>query len=373
MSVNRVMTVVFLDVGQGDATIILPPEGEGDPIVFDCGPDGWVVTQQLKTWRIERLHAVIASHLDLDHVGGMATLLSAYSGRINLVYFPMDRDISKDQDGAVNVKKLADQVRAPAKEWEVRIVHGDSRPVASGTDWWVDVVAPPAQRQLDAQRHGAWKGGNFYSAVVRAHMAGTTVLIGSDAPLMTWSEMMIPRAAEVFRVPHHGGAIDDGGVPDGWSPERLYDEVDPNLAVISVGTNNRYDHPDESWIGPLIGGTRCRLLCTQVTGRCHPDFDRAAPENRRRSAIRQARSRLPSPHEDNNHFAEPPWRHYKQPRDRDRTRGVNFDLLEVPCAGTISVRIDAGGKVDVDPSDSHPSLAKRIRRWSAPLCRRRPD
>jgi hypothetical protein len=200
-------------------------------------------------------------------------------------------------------------------------------------------------------------------------MAGTTVLIGGDAPLRTWSEID-ERGARVFRVPHHGGAIDDGGVPEGWSADRLYAEVSPDVAVLWVGTNNRWDHPNETWVDPLIGRPSCRLLCTQVTGRCHPDFDRAAPADQRASAIAQERDRLPSPHEDRNHFAEPPWRHYRHSKDMKRATGVRRDQLEVPCAGTISVRIDDGGKLDVDPSDAHPSLARRIGRWSNPMCRR---
>lgn len=172
---DRVLTVTFLDVGQGDATVILPPEGEGDPVVFDCGRDGWVVTQQLLTWNIGRLEAVIASHLDLDHVGGMGQLLDAYAGRIGAVYFPVDRNLSDDHDDAKTAKKLTDRVcegeRDESGAWEIRPVTRDSRPVCRGANWSENVMTPRTGQHLDVCHDGKWKEPNRYSAVVRVQMA----------------------------------------------------------------------------------------------------------------------------------------------------------------------------------------------------------
>jgi len=101
-------------------------------------------------------------------------------------------------------------------------------------------------------------------------MSGRTVLIGGDAPLRTWSGLPpVDLPADVFRIPHHGGALDDGGVPSGWSAEQLYDGVKPHTAIISVGTRNRHDHPNPDWSSPLMRGS-CRLVCTQATERCQP-------------------------------------------------------------------------------------------------------
>lgn len=164
------------------------------------------VVQQLRTWGFDRLEAVIASHLDLDHVGGMLTLLNAYHDHIGAVYFAADWDISETRDGAKKAKALADRVGAGDrdKKWELRAVHRDTRAVSEGEDWSVHVVAPRASGRLEADRRGGWDDPNRYSAVLRVEMAGKVVLVGGDAPLATWAELHPRIRADVFRVPHPG-------------------------------------------------------------------------------------------------------------------------------------------------------------------------
>lgn len=370
----RRLCVTFLDVGQGDATIVLPPEGEGDAIVFDCGRDGWEVVQQLKTWGVTRLEAVIASHLDLDHVGGMLTVLDAFRDAVNCVYFTPDRNISDTREEGKAAKRLADSIHeGDGGSWELRNVVRDSRAVLEGPGWSVHLVAPRASTAQRHERTERWESPNRYSGVLRIQMGPATILVGGDAPLVTWGELHEGDelgTVEVFRTPHHGGALDDGGVPDSWSADRLYEITAPSSAAVSVGTNNDHGHPDpSSWIRPLIHRPDCRLLCTQVTGGCHSAFSREGNEATRKSAIQSARERwLPAPYNGVSHFTEPPWRHY-----RCRTDGQlgarNQARLEVPCAGTISVSISEGGDVVVDPAPDNVSLVSRIDGWTAPLCR----
>lgn len=366
----REMCVLFVDVGQGDATIVMPPVG--DPILFDCGRDGWEVTQQLLTYGFDRLEAVVASHLDLDHIGGMVTVLDAYRGRIGAVYFAPDRRLSKTDKDAT-AKDLTDRVHAgDGQDWELREVHRDGRAIACGAGWSIHLIAPKASQRQKVARTEHWEEPNIYSAVMRVQMGDTSLLVGGDAPLLTWSRIPTDELrATVFRIPHHGGALDDGVVPKGWSAQRLYDAAAPEVAAISVGTNNGHDHPDPTqWTQPLIGRQGCRLLCTQVTGKCHKPFARSggsSDDSEREEAIRAERAHwLPDPYGGSAHFSEPPWRHYGHRSDGAHTDRRN-GRLEVPCAGTISVRIDHRGEVRVDPSPE--LLDSRIRRWTAPMCR----
>lgn len=372
---SRVLSLSFLDVGQGDATIILPPTGEGDAVVFDCG-DGWVVTRQLATWGVKEVAAVIISHLDLDHLQGLADLLDAHAAgtlRIGVIYFPIDRELADDEEGAQRAKALADRVVEGDRDrsWQLRAVHRDARAVLEGEDWAIHVAAPAYAQTLVAQRQGSWTDANSYSAVLRVRMKDNLVVIGGDAPLASWVSIPHdePANASVFRVPHHGGALNDhpAAVRD------LYDALAPTTAVVSVGTNNPYDHPDPDWIEPAYDEGR-RLLCTQVTGRCHLPFARGDDPSRRAriDALERERERaLPAPAGDTSaHFAEPPWRHYTRRSDgRLETRRSVAQRPEVPCAGTISVRLDDDGGVRVDPASEHASLLARIDRWRQPLCR----
>jgi hypothetical protein len=191
------------------------------------------------------------------------------------------------------------------------------------------------------------------------------MLIGGDAPLLAWSEL--PSAelpARLFRIPHHGGALDDGGAPAGWNVDRLYGEVHAETALVSVGTNNAYGHPREDWVRPITGGT-CRLLCTQLTARCHAPLEtnaKAGGVTRDATEISVLRGRvLGEP--GFRHWAEPQWRHLT-----DKRRAVQTGLLELPCAGTVVVSLHLNGAVRVLPSpgSDHDRL---VDGWQHPLCR----
>ena len=77
------LTIVHLDVGQGDSTLILGPEINGDrvSVLFDSGDipnggdvdGGQVVRDALIAWGVSELDWFIASHYDADHIGGLVT------------------------------------------------------------------------------------------------------------------------------------------------------------------------------------------------------------------------------------------------------------------------------------------------------------
>ncbi len=72
------LTVRVLDVGQGDA-ILLTPRG-GDPVLVDTGPAGAGVAERLSDLGVERLAAVLITHDQSDHAGGLAEVLGCGPG-----------------------------------------------------------------------------------------------------------------------------------------------------------------------------------------------------------------------------------------------------------------------------------------------------
>jgi hypothetical protein len=213
------------------------------------------------------------------------------------------------------------------------------------------------------ERDGAWEEANRYSSILRVEAGGNIMLVGGDAPLFSLSKLPSTELpAKVFRIPHHGGAIDDGGVPPGWDVDRLYREVGAETALISVGTNNAYGHPKKSWIQPLTGGA-CRLLCTQLTARCHGPVDITQADGtvvRDRDEVSELRERVITQH---HQWTVPQYRHLT-----DRRRAVRSGQLEVPCAGTVVVTFHLDGRVDVlpAPGGGHESV---VDDWERPLCR----
>ncbi|PRQ05679.1 hypothetical protein ENSA7_44120 [Enhygromyxa salina] len=188
------------------------------------------------------------------------------------------------------------------------------------------------------------------SAVLRITRGDSAVLIGGDAPLGSWERLdgRNPELlrAEAIRVPHHCGHATEGGTE--WTEyEQLYTAVNAKLSVVSVGTNNGYEHPQTEHLVAARRGGQCRLICTQLTPRCHHN----PPE------LREAMK-------DQATMVEPPYRHWDEDGKPRST--------EVPCAGSVVAWIDAGGKLHHEPSagSEHSKLLLRV---DGPLCQQALD
>lgn len=344
--------VYFLDVGQGDCTFIVPPEGEGSPILFDCA-DVYVAQRFVANHRITDLQAVVASHMDIDHVGGMLPFLRTHfaDGRRvgRLVMFP-DRVPRPGRNIALR------ELMAAACSWEkdpphdgfllkagVRDGEGPLL-LAHGPDWTVELVLP----WFGAAGQALVDGGddpNACSAVLRVSRGGTSVLVGGDAPLGSWERLDRRMwSARLIRGPHHGGEIRDGG--EQWSSfSDLYDSVEATNAVFSVGTNNGHGHPRTDHAEAARRGGSCRLLCTQLTPRCHDE-----PGLLRSEALGLAGG------------VEYPYRHRVVP-GHPHSRPPD----EVPCAGSVVAWLGADGSLSVEPRPDG-GHARLVRRTEHPLC-----
>ena len=75
------LTVEFLDVGQGDSTLIRSPEGK--LALVDAGPSGRVVAT-LRRLGVDRLDLAVVSHHHADHYGGMLEVIRAFRPRVFL-------------------------------------------------------------------------------------------------------------------------------------------------------------------------------------------------------------------------------------------------------------------------------------------------
>ncbi len=362
------LAIFMLDVGQGDSTVVLLPNQHA--VVFDCANDH-VLRKFLDNWEVPAIEAFVLSHLDQDHIAGALQFLKSWPRPVRSVCLSTDRDISDTHEQAKRAKDLVDYVAEQSRNtgssrrrWELLPNNRDPRPLAEGLGWSVRLLAPPYEQVLHREREGDWEDANQYSSILRVEAGGNAMLIGGDAPLLSWSQLPPEELkAQVFRVPHHGGALDDGGVPSDWDVQRLYREVGAETALISVGTNNAHGHPRKSWVEPITGGA-CRLLCTQVTARCHAPLETTTDGITSRDAAEVDLQRdrvLGDP--GFRHWAEPQWRHLT-----DQRQQVRKGLLEVPCAGTVAVALHLNGQVRILPAESS-DHERLVDGWRNPLSR----
>lgn len=345
--------VYTLDVGQGDCTFIVPPTGEGAPILVDCN-DRHVAERFLANHRVNHLHAVIATHLDVDHIGGLLELLQTHfneGGTVGALYLSADR--AAERKLGKTLLALVKQVR----EWEMTppcpgfTVEAPARTnrgpveVASGIGWSVQLVLP-FQGDHNAAVVSASGKPNLASAVARVTRGEKALLIGGDAPLGSW-ERLPPTLlrADMIRAPHHGGDITEEA--HRWrETSDLYDAVGASQAILSVGTNNGHGHPLPEHVEAARRGGACGVRCTQLTPRCHAD-----PRSRLADALKLAAG------------VEWPYRHLNRAGEAPGAHAG-----EVPCFGSMVTWIDPQHTVACfpDPDGAHLDLLSGL---ASPMCR----
>jgi competence protein ComEC len=211
------LTIVFFNVGQGDAALIRSPAGA--TILIDGGPDPDLVAAKLAALGIRRLDLLVATHAHADHVGGLPTVLARFP-----VALVVDPGCGGDSPF------YAEFLRA------VRSAGVPFRHPAAGTVLWVgdvrlDVLGPATCY------HGTASDPNNDSLVLRMSNGRSSAMFPGDAEQPSQTELvdqlggLLP--AMVLKVPHHGGAT---------SLQQFFLAVRARVAVVSVGVN-RYGHP----------------------------------------------------------------------------------------------------------------------------------
>ena len=248
-------TVTFLDVGQGDSTLLTSPEGA--TVLVDAGPDRDVVARELVALGIHRLDVVVATHPHADHVEGFASVLARFA--VGLLLVPGCPD---------DVVTAADLDRLFADEG-LRPVVARAGMAFAVADLRLEVLSP------DRCWQGTNSDTNNDSVVLLASVGGDRVLLSGDLEVDA-QQVLLDRGvdvrAAVLKVPHHGGATS--------LPEFLA-AVGATVAVVSVGQPNDYGHPVPEMLEALRAAG-ARVLRTDELGTIVVTLER------RRVAVRWA-------------------------------------------------------------------------------------
>jgi competence protein ComEC len=223
-------TLTFLDVGQGDATLIQAPGGYA--ALVDGGPPEGDVALDLRARGVTRLHLVVLTHAQADHQGGLEAVLTRFPVEVLL-------DGGHSADGPDH-RRIVALARARA----VRVI-----PAAAGQRFrlgrWLrfDVLAPASARDAAQDLDP-----NLRAAVLHLSYRGLDVLLPADAESEVTASLPL-RRVEVLKVAHHGSADEGLGA--------LLERLRPAAAVIPVGTGNRYGHPHPTTMRALrLAGPR---------------------------------------------------------------------------------------------------------------------
>jgi competence protein ComEC len=216
------LRVDFIDVGQGDAALVISPTGK--TLLIDGGPHH--SAPQLTAFLAAHLHGpidlVLLTHRHEDHLGGLAEAVRQFGARKFL-----DAPVEHAEKGYTSLMRALEATGAEVGN----ATRG--RVIDLGGGAKVTLLGPP-----DPLITGSHSDVNANSVVARLTYGEFSVLFAGDAeaPTETWLLASgAPLRSVVLKVAHHGSRY--------ASAARFLKAVGARIAVVSVGAGNRYHHP----------------------------------------------------------------------------------------------------------------------------------
>ena len=262
--------VIFCNVGQGDSTYIIFPNGKD--MLIDGGPGSQVLAclgRHMPFWD-RHIDVVALTHPQQDHMGGFQLVAERYS----IGYFVRSdvRSVSESEKAFSAVLGLhriktkfltsGDQIRIG--EARVLALWPSTDQLEKADIAW-DQYMNSEKTSADERVLGAGTGDlNEYSLVSLIQYGTFDVLIPGDAGSSVESGYMSGyignEPLEVLKVPHHGSA-------SGMS-QAYIDRIKPKYALLSVGKNS-YGHPSSSIVRALESASS-EIYRTDVSGDVSP-------------------------------------------------------------------------------------------------------
>lgn len=218
---SNTLRVIFLDIGQGDAILVMYKNNQ---ILIDGGPSGNKIMEKLGKhipfWD-RKIELVIATHPDQDHIAGLVDVLKNYE--IGAV-------MENGQENDTQVYKRLEEVIG---ENNIQKIIGETGiSVKEGGDLVMDILSP------DKESLGREKDTNANSIVAKLTFGKNSFLFTGDLPIKEEDKLVQNNAdlvSMVLKAGHHGSKYSTG--------DNFLGKVSPREAVISSGKNNSYGHP----------------------------------------------------------------------------------------------------------------------------------
>lgn len=219
----QLMEVHFIDVGQGDCTLV---KCGGFSMLIDAGDDskGTAIQNYLQKQGIEKLDYLILTHPDADHIGGAPVVITKFD--IDTVFIS---NYEKDNKTYLKLIQALDDRQVSYSTPEV----GDTYTLGSAE---FTILAP----------NGTYEDPNNASIALLLQNGNNSFLFTGDAEekaekdIQEYNENI---QADVYQVGHHGAKTSSG--------EAFLEEVQPEFAVISCAEGNSYGHPHAQTLNTL--------------------------------------------------------------------------------------------------------------------------
>lgn len=244
---KNVLSIMAVDVGQGDALLIKFPNDKTALIdagnvtpYFDNG--NRIILPLLDKLGIKKIDFGIVSHVDADHYMGFHSLIK--EGKINSIYKPLlDRTSQKD----VEFEKFLSQQNIPIHYFSKEII-----PVGNAR---IYVLNDTTNNYFGNQKS------NDRSGMLKLVYGTTSFLFTGDAGVAVESDYVqrynMNLRSDVLKLGHHGSRSS--------TSEEFLTKVDPQMAIISAGVANKFHHPSKE-ILERLNNSHISALRTDLSG-----------------------------------------------------------------------------------------------------------
>lgn len=214
------LTVAFLDVGQGDAIYIETPDGV--QMLIDGGRDSTVLSKLASVMPLfdKSLDVVLATHSDLDHIGGLVDVLERYR---------VDNIARTENKNDTSVAELFSELES-AEAGNLHIARSGQQ-LQLGASTTLSIISP----QGDPRE---WES-NAASVVAQLEYQNVAFMFTGDASIGIEDYLVNSYGSllksDVLKLGHHGSKTSSG--------EAFLKMVEPDYAIVSAGADNSYGHP----------------------------------------------------------------------------------------------------------------------------------
>lgn len=210
------LTVSFIDVGQGDSTLI---ECEGEAMLIDAGTysSHIQILDHLNKRKIKNLEYCVATHPHSDHIGGMSEIINAFN--VETLVYPL----CEENTYINSVLDVCDEKGVSYYNPEAF----DTFTLGGAT---ITVLSP--------QKDEIYSNLNNYSLVLKLEYKDVSFLFTGDAESPVEAKLvynLTDLKTDVLKCGHHGSATS--------TSFEFLNAVNPAAAVISCGMDNDYGHP----------------------------------------------------------------------------------------------------------------------------------
>ena len=237
-----ILTVAFLDIGQGDAIFIDAPSG--NQMLIDGGPGKSVLRELSKVMPFydRSIDVVIATHADQDHVGGLPNVLKNY--KVNIF---MEPGLSGPSSSYEELEKMVGNNKSNIK----KILARRGMVVDLGDGAILQILFPV----IDSPGTNT----NMSSIVAKLVYGENEFMLTGDSPIAIEDYLVSLGGlqSDVLKAGHHGSKTS--------SSDEFVRAVAPQYTVISAGKNNRYTHPHQEVLD-ILNNFGIKILRTDELG-----------------------------------------------------------------------------------------------------------